>query len=459
MRVRWWIRQWRRRRASRERKAVLREFVYLDEVSVYSLIASRLGPIATEFTETEAASLQRESAGSLGSYLGIAKGEVSSRDLSAHTQGSQVLRKSIVQTTFKELYELERDSLALRPLPGDARTPALQSVQDLVDRTKDLADDGWVVRPDDLERGRLLEVEVRLEAEAIFRVSAVFSAFLEIVEETPEMFALEMYGINLHQAKSINRILSKLLVGLVPVRGYAADYGVVQVGETSLIVHRRLLEQLQMTDSVRIHPLYLVGVAEQSLFWKDTRRILFSKAQFRVMCRIAEGGVQSFWTPVKLAHVLETVAPGLSQQMDALGENAFAAMTSAARTNRGADQNQRLMRSALCAYSTLLADHYGKQLEEDHLKAVEVLADEHCTSFGSQKARRQAFEAIAKFLMNHLGIEREPEVFACYRAAALGDAGLDVFGRPIPVATPDGIPETGASEGRFLDCEFIAIYW
>jgi hypothetical protein len=47
------FRQWRRRWAAKNEKGMLREFVYLDEVSVYSLIASRLGPIAAEFTDTQ----------------------------------------------------------------------------------------------------------------------------------------------------------------------------------------------------------------------------------------------------------------------------------------------------------------------------------------------------------------------------------------------------------------------
>jgi len=188
-RIRGWRRQQRRKRASKREKAPLREFVYLDEISVYSLIASRLGPVATEFTQTEASSLQGEAGGSIGAGVtGLGKGEVSTRVAAFQTHGSQVLRKSIVQTTFKELYELESDSLAMSPISEKHGPPIMRGLSDLEAASETLAGDGWLIDPQSLARGRLLEIEVELEAEPIFRVSTVLSSFLEIFDENPELF-------------------------------------------------------------------------------------------------------------------------------------------------------------------------------------------------------------------------------------------------------------------------------
>ena len=87
-RLRVWFWRWRRKRASKRQKAPLREFVYLDEVSVYSLIASRLGPIAAEFTEKQTASLQSETKSSLSVGSGVAKVGVDSRALAGQTHES-----------------------------------------------------------------------------------------------------------------------------------------------------------------------------------------------------------------------------------------------------------------------------------------------------------------------------------------------------------------------------------
>jgi len=301
-------------------------------------------------------------------------------------------------------------------------------------------------------------VEVQLEAEPIFRVSAVISAFLEIFEENPELFGLGSYD-EFVQARSIDRILAKLLVGLVPVRGHAADYKVVEFGEGEWIVHRRLLNELPTTDLPPTRPLYVVGVAEQPLFWKDIRRILFPKARFRVLCRMAQDGLQDSWTPVKLAHVLESVAPGLASQIDTVGSSAFAAMANASTSSQSVELKQQLMRDALVGYATLLADHYDLSITAQDSSEVGLLSEQHCISFGSQRGRREAFDAIATFMLDRFGLDREPLIVANYRAVALADAGLNFSAQTMPLVTSDNLPSAASSEERFLDSEFIAIYW
>lgn len=119
----------------------------------------------------------------------------------------------------------------------------------------------------------------------------------------------------------------------------------------------------------------------------------------------------------------------------------------------------RLMRVALCGHAELLAEHYGKTIVGDDLRSIRSLADEQCSSFGTQKGRRQAFETVAKFVLDRLGLLREPDVVAAYRAAALADAGMDVSGRPMQMLAGSDPPQEAATNERFLDSEFIAIYW
>ena len=101
-RPRIWFRRRRLKRAAKKQQvAPLREFVYLDEVSVYSLNASRLGSIAAEFSETRSSSLQSEVGSSIGAGAeGVAKAGVNSRLLAGQARESQVVRTAIVQTVF-----------------------------------------------------------------------------------------------------------------------------------------------------------------------------------------------------------------------------------------------------------------------------------------------------------------------------------------------------------------------
>jgi len=451
-------RRWRRKRASRK-QTELREFIYLDEVSVYSLIASRLGPIAAEFTETQTSSLQGEAASSIGAGMaGLAKAGLSTRVVGVETQGTQVLRRSVVQTTFKELYDLERESLAMKPVPESQRLPEIRSISQLTDEAQTLTKDGWIVDSAGLARGRLLEVEVRLKAEDIFRVSAVVSSLLDILDGNPELFGPEAYS-ELSKARAVGRVLEKLLTGLVPVRGRAVDYVVLEVGGAELIVHRRLLEGLQRSDAGGVHPLYVVGVAEQGLFWKDIRRVLFSEARYRALCRLAVDRVQASWTPVKLAQVLETLLPGVAERINALGSGALAAMTEAGKSERASELQQERFREALTRFAALLAEHYGGRVTPDDLSEGGLPSVQHCAGFADLNTRRAAFDAVAAFVLARLGEERDPFLVADCRTAALADVGLDATGHLASLPSSAETSIVPATEDRFLDSEFVAIYW
>jgi hypothetical protein len=394
----------------------------------------------------------------LGVEAGIAKAEVSSRVLSSQTHGSQVLRKSIVQTTFKELYEFEVNSFIMKPISEDLIPPEIHSLEDLIIGIKTWGTNCWVVDPETLGRGQLLELEVQLEAETIFRVSAVVSTLLEILQEDPSMFGIDIYD-ELNQVKSIDRILQRLLVGLVPVRGQVIDFCVVEVEGKEWIIHHKLLDNLPTGEKISSHPLYIVGVAEQSLFWKDIRRVLFSTARFRVLCRIAQDGIQDSWTPVKLADVLELVVPGLASQINTSGEYALDAMGEAKKPNSSTVRKQQYMHRALIIYAQLLADHYGYTITEQNLSEAGLPSELHLTSLISVKERREAFDAIATFVLNRFRIEREPLVVTHYRTVALTDAGLDISGQVTPPQATTGVTSLKCLDERFIDSEFVAIYW
>jgi hypothetical protein len=457
-RLRRWRRRTRRRRAAKRQQAPLREFVYLDDVSVYSLLASRLGPIATEFTETETSSLQGELSSSFGTGIAVAKGEVSSRAQSSRAQGSQVLRKSIVQTAFKELYELEEGSLLMRPLAPDAKPPSLNSAAELLRGAESSQFEDWIVDPDLLARGQMLEAEVELEAEAVFRVSAVLSSILEIVQENADILREE--SGDLAQAMAANRMIEKLLAGLIPIRALVVDFVVLEVGDKPLLVRRELLTQLAETERPAVGSVYLVGVAQESLFWKDIRRILFSNSRFRVLCRLAQQGLQNSWTPVKLVDVLSVVMPDLAGQVDIAVRGALAAMSNAtAGTDGRAEQSSSAMRTALIEYGTALATHSGNSLSEEDLVQRGMPSPDHCASFATIKGRREAFAAMTGFVEERFGIERDPIVEAHYRSAALLDAGLGLEGQLIDFAEPSQALQQQASNEWFLDAEFVAMYW
>lgn len=446
-------RQWRRKQVAKS-KSILREFIYLDEVSVYSLIGSRLGPIATEFTETETKSLQSN----VNASLGITGASLGSSISSNQGEGSQVLRKSVIQTTFKELYEFEKKSLIISSLYDETKAPINQSLDKIL---SDGFTSGGVVNSDKFVRGELFEMEVQLEAESIFKVSAVLSSLLELLKEDSSALGMASKD-EILKLKSVDSILSKLLVGLVPIRGYAVDYKVIEYNNMEWVVHRNVLKDLEDNNSYIIRPLYIVGVAEHSLFWKDIRRILFSNLKFKVLCRISQDGIQNSWTPIKLSHVLESLVPDLGKQIDGIGSEAIDTMLqNSQKTAQDNEDRLIFMKKALTQYSKLLAEHYNLQLTEIDKGHISKFSEQYATYFNSLKSRRLAFDKIADYLLTTFGIERDQLVISSYRTVALSDIGLDIFGEPLPLIgkTTQQQQQPDKPDHRFLDTEFIAIYW
>lgn len=452
------FRQWRKKDKLNIEKGSLREFVYLDEVSVYSLVASTLGPIPEQFTDTDTSSWQSEIGSSVGAGVGVAKAELNSQIMSNQTSGTQVIRKSIVQATFKQLYESELESLSIRPIPGDLEHPKIHNMDELLATVQTSADGYWVIDPLNLSRGKLFELEVELDADPIFRASTFTSTILEILEENADLFGLDVAG-EIVQMKSVGRILEKLLAGLVPIRGKVVDYCAIELDDKEWIINRLLLQDLPSQDQPLTHPVFVVGVAEQALFWKDIRRILFSNARYRILCRMGQTGLQTTWTPVKLAHILESVIPGFSKQVDIAGIFALATTNASNQTEQAAGSKQQLMHNALVKYADLIAKHFQIKLTTKHKDEIRRLADQHSSSFGNQEVRFQAFKAISAYLSSNFHFNQDSLLFAKYRQTALADAGLDFTGGTMQSAPVNTKVSHSDFNDRFIDSEFVAIYW
>ena len=114
-----WLRRRKSRGPNENSYRERREFVYLDGVSVLSILASRTGRIATESTESQTSSQSSEVKGSFGVGLGGTKANLGTKMQTSQIEASQVSRKAIIQSSFKDLYDIERSALVLRPVSLD----------------------------------------------------------------------------------------------------------------------------------------------------------------------------------------------------------------------------------------------------------------------------------------------------------------------------------------------------
>ncbi len=446
-------RWWRRRRwAKRRKKAAeagqhepLREFVYLDDVSVYSLLASRIGALATEFTESESTSLSSEVKATGGVTTPVAKSQVSSSVKSTANSGAQVMRKATVQSTFRELYGYIRPTLVLEVgQPGDP--PPIRNGADL----RAQADRGspWVLHTRQLERGQLLEIEVALDADDTFRAVTVLSTLLGFLRDMPQLpgsvdraaFADAVTGM---------RLIDGLLDGVVPVKGKALHFEHITVDGDEFVVHRRVADALPV-EAVR-RPLVVVGTCEAELFWRDLRRVLFSGSRYRMLCRVSADGISQQWRAIKLADVLEGVVPGLEGVLERIP-----GMLERAGDGASDDGPDGTLRAALDLYALDLARHYGRDIARENLIRLGLPGDLTVVAAANPlKQRRGAFDAVTARLEAAYDFTADPMVATRLRTAALLDSDVINLDDPDDEAPPT--PST--RQQRYLEAEIVAVYW
>ena len=417
-RFRGWLRRRRQRRDLKNAQGPLREFVYLDEVSVYSILASRKGGIATEFTESQTASLNSEVGGSLGVGFGVAKAKLDSKVQAGHVQGSQVLRN---------------------------------------DR---LSEEGWLFDPGAMHRGEILEIEVELEADPIFRMASVIATLREIAEDNERLFG-DTITTGLSEMRSMAQVLESLLVGLVPIRGRLVDYKWSNIGGRDVLIHRSLLDQIHVDARPKANSVFVVGVVQRDLFWKDIRRVLFSGAQYTVFCRVAVSGLADRWRPVKVADVLAGIVPRFDELIREFSEAARLAMTGAYASPAVVAQGSDYEAQAIREYAALLTGHHGGTLDPEMIDELIHDISGEGGWLDSVDGQRAVFGEVTRRVDAAIEVETSCEVaYELRRTVILDKVALD--GTVGPQATTgrerEPAPDPRRLE-RFLDAEIVAIYW
>ena len=447
-------------RATARRQESLREFVYLDDVSVQSLLASRRGGIATEFTTSQRTSLNSEVSGSAGIGIGATSGRAESRVGVVDAQTSQVVSKAVIQTSFKELYEIERGALTLGR-PGAGKAPRCSSSSGLLGLLDSKKSGAWLVDAATLRRGALVELEIELEADPIFHMATVVSTFRDLFEDNEQLFGSDLMA-QVPQMKSIASVLDALLSGLVPVRGRLVDYEAASVSGREVLIHRRVLDQGAREQVECLRPVYLVGVAERDLFWRDIRRVLFSGARYTSFCRVAREGLVAQWHPVKVANVLGGIVPDFDQLIVDFSHMAREAVLGAGDSRTFSPREVEREKEVVEAYAKLLAEHHGAELTPTMAERIAESVGGEREWLRSVDQRRSVMGKVTEVVEEALGVQQSIDPGERYRLriAALAEVGLvGAFATEVADGRARPRSVSGASEEVYLETEIVGLYW
>lgn len=398
---------------------------------------------------------------------GVASAGADSRHTSTTSQQSQVVRRSVIQITFRQFREYEKDRFAVS-LPEDANetpkdeVPNIASWDDVLGNEEVLKRHRLLFDEEGLDRGALVEVKVVLETHASFQVSAVFEALAGMIAEKPDFFGTN--ADEMEEGMFFKLMVDRLLVGLIPLRGVVVDYAVVTLSGRRFIVHRDLYEKLAAVEpdgEKQVHPvpLHVVGVAEEALFWKDIKRVLFSRAEFLVMCRMSRPGLREkdSWSPMKLGQVIGSVAPDIERKINDLSlERIF----NATESENGTRDEDLSARRALLEYATSLLEDKGCSLGAAELGELDAIISERSSDFRTVEQKFLGFKAIEEYLAGRFSeIEIDGDEEHGRRQTALATVGISYLDSELPSEVEENNEADSEERALILDTEFIAIYW
>jgi hypothetical protein len=425
-------------------KGPLREFIYLDEVSLKSLYASQVEGIDDVISEGTSKAVNAELAAELSADALVGKGKFNPRFQTSNSQSVQTTRKVVVQSLFRNFRNLNKSNIYLST-PED--TTRFASVSEIESNS----DSNFVLSSHKLRRGDLIEIRVELSVDPVFKISTLVSEFLEMAKSTPELAEMAGVGQQLQDAKPANSFFQHLLAGLIPLRSRAIDYCVVNCGSGEYIVPKSSIKNLQ----VESYPLEIVGVTEHLSYWKDIRRVLFSSGQFTMLCRISRDGIQKSWTPVKMVDLLDTVAPDFRKQIDSFKEMSFAPSLPVSAQSQSHEALEKALRFFHSEYLARVGNDQDIPQDDVHQFIAGQVANVDIKSISGQN---EAFRNLIEYLQEDDRLAIDPDTVLELRKEARSHSGLELFNNSTVNSTVS-VQSNDNTQDRMIDTEIIAIYW
>ena len=423
----------------------LREFIYLDEVSLQSLLVSLHGQLTEKKSITDSTSNTRNVGGNIDTNnLAPLKLGFTAQYQSGKSSATQTETKATVQSWFRELYETP-NILGVQPLEDDAQTITVKSSADIIPGDHP----NYCIRSSELQRGTLVELKVALATDPYFNVVTSISEFFKLSENISD---LNGYS----EIKWQIELLQQLLAGLIPIKAEILNYHALKVGDDTYLVHEDKVKVTEVSSSkIKVN---LVGVTELSAYWKDIRRVLFSNQEFRILCRISRRGLVQDWNPIKLLDLFGNVFPqkeihNLKEKLKLLSYNVDAAGT--AETDNDANSKMRL---ALEEYIKSSCKHAGGEIGGDEVEDIieEVLKGNF--DEGSMGDRKVLYGKVDRELAS-LDIDVPSDIRVTLREGSNKKAGLSHRLFTSAPSEAKKVEEKSVAEELFIEAEIIAIYW
>lgn len=414
----------------------LREFIYLDQTSVVSLIASTTGGI----TEQKSTVKRRQISGSITGGLKGGGTSVGSKVGATEERKSQAVERYVIQSNFKELYDARASDLII----ADEYEPNRSITGRMWAALLGSNNQDSVLEESDFKRGDIAEINVRLGSDSIYEVYTVLESFSDIIHNIPQEAGselnLENEDFSREDLVKLSQLFEQLLEGLVPIVGEIVNYGIViEDGEARLIS-----KEFAENEDIPYDELKMVGFVGSNKFWQKETRFLFDDDEYTVYCRLDSGEVTNEWIPIKLLSVIDSIIPGFSESLGDIPDDIGDEDAGSNRNGR----NEIPLRPRL--------EYFTNQVEEaGNLDIGDDERDDVITGvlweFGETISRNEEMVDALVFLVETL---EERDFEHSLNGSELMDLREEVLRRNF-----DTLAEENQKQEWYLPVSFTAIYW
>jgi hypothetical protein len=409
----------------------IREFIYLDETAVESMLAAVDGEILVETTGSSSQSREFSLGGTRKGDASLGSPEISTGFKLGRTSAQQEVRKSVAQSAFARFRSKNQQSFVLRRTATlGRRTQRRIAALDI----RALRKFGAGVRVDDLRRGDLIELEVTLSAADSYQVRTAINSVADVVSSFPELLPIEQKEV-LRKVRPVTALIDNLNGEAVPVVAALPNLRRVSLdGEDWLV-----LTPGESNDELELH-----AVTFPRWFWGDLGRTLFQSRRYTVLCRVLDPELKREAATSYVGAILSVVHPGLAATVDNIGPMMLGALrhgTERAVRNQTADW--------LLTYAQEVAGLTGNAVGIPDLSSIDGI-DVRRMPFAKQLELFRAVDAL-------FGLE-DGEM-----SQELSDLRISVRDRfrlwPWSQEDSSAVHGVPASMSSRLEVELVAAYW
>jgi len=291
----------RRYRTKRLKPPLAYEFVYLDEVATQSLTATLDGGIIQGSKESHGSQTEAGIAPTLGGHAG----SVSTNLGTVSTRAVEISRQEVAESHFARLHDrllsLRLLLVSSRPRHGIWRTEKGLWRESIARRVGggDRLIQAWTrnrhcVDLQELRRGSLLELDVRMDEPALYNLASAVGSLAEAARNLRQLDT-DISLLSEAHIGAVENMVHWLRGGMVPMSGTVTGHVVATNHRRSVIVDGGRLARLGNPHEWETKPLRVAGYCNLNCFWQHPSRVFTDGSIFRCLMRVEYPDAERAW--------------------------------------------------------------------------------------------------------------------------------------------------------------------